>query len=247
MLLEGGNAIINKQGKPVISVIIVTYNAAATLQTCLNSIYSQTYPAIEIVVIDGASTDGTLIILQANNNRIHYWRSEPDAGIYDAMNKSLQYFTGDWVYFLGADDELFEGFSGLAYELKQPNTIYYGRVMSEGIPTFPVSAYTFAKIGICHQAMIYPKSVFEKYRFDTRYKISADYALNIQLFQSDEYHFEFKDHLVADFNDTGVSSLNVDTLFEHDRSTMVYQYFGVKIWLRFLFWQLKNRLKGKNS
>jgi len=246
MLLEGGNAKINKPGVPTASVVIVTYNAAATLQTCLDSIYSQTYPAIEIVVIDGASTDGTVAILQANNNLIHYWRSEPDAGIYDAMNKSIKYLTGHWVYFLGADDELFKGFSGLAQELKQPDTVYYGRVISEGIPTFPVSAYAFAKIGICHQAMIYPKSVFEKHRFDTRYNISADYALNIQLFQSAEYHFEFKDYLVANFNDTGVSSLNTDTAFEQDRSAMVYKYFGLKIWLRFLFWRLKNRLKSKN-
>lgn len=247
MLLEGGQAKIDKPGVPTVSIIIVTYNAAATLQTCLNSIYSQTYPAIEIVVIDGQSTDDTIAILQANNNRIYYWRSEPDAGIYDAMNKSLRYFTGDWVYFLGADDELFEGFSQLAYELKQSDTIYYGRVMSEGIPTFPVSAYNFAKIGICHQAMIYPKGVFEKYNFNTRYKISADYALNIQLFQSNEYHFEFKDHLVANFNNTGVSSLNIDTQFEQDRSVMVLKYFGLKIWLRFLFWRLKNRLKAGNK
>lgn len=247
MLLEGGNAKIASAGVPTVSVVIVTYNASATLQVCLDSIYRQAYPAIEIVVIDGASTDGTLTILQTNNHRIHYWRSEPDAGIYDAMNKSLKYFKGDWVYFLGADDELFEGFSALAQELQQPDTIYYGRVMSEGIPTFPVTAYNFVKIGICHQAMIYPKGVFEKHRFDTRYKISADYALNIQLFQSKDYHFEFKDHLVANFNDTGVSSLNVDEAFEHDRSAMVLKYFGLKIWLRFMFWRLKKRLKSSKA
>lgn len=243
MLLEGGNAKIGGQQVPTVSVIIVTYNAEQTLQACLDSIYRQTYPAIEIVIIDGQSTDGTIALLKANNDRIHYWRSEPDAGIYDAMNKSLKYFTGDWVYFLGADDTLLNNFTGLAHELKNPNTIYYGRVMTFGGPTFPVSTYNFSKIGICHQAMIYPKAVFNQHRFNTVYKISADYAFNIPLFEGKDFRFEFKDHLVANFNHTGVSSLNVDQAFEKDRSALVLKNFGVKIWLRFLFWRWKNRLK----
>lgn len=245
MLLQGGSAKIINPTVPTVSVIIVTYNAAQTLQACLDSIYRQSYLAIEIIVIDGQSTDGTIDILTANSPHIHYWRSEKDAGIYDAMNKSLKYFNGDWAYFLGADDTLLEGFSGLAYELKKSDTIYYGRVMTYGGPTFPVSAYQFTKIGICHQAMIYPRAVFEKHRFDTRYKISADYALNIPLFKGKDYHFKFIDQLVANFNHTGVSSLNIDKAFERDRSGMVLRHLGLSVWLRYMFWRLKSQLKGK--
>ncbi len=243
MLLQGGTAKIDHTNETTISVVIVTYNASATLQACLDSIYQQQYPAIEIVVVDGQSTDGTVDLLKANDQRIHYWRSEKDAGIYDAMNKALEYIKGAWVYFLGADDTLLPGFSGLAAELKDSSVIYYGRVQTFGGPTFPVNAYQFAKIGICHQAMIYPKSVFDHHRFDVRYRISADYAFNIPLFQGNDYHFEFRDHLVANFNHTGVSSLNTDTAFEADRSAMVLKHFGVKIWLRFLFWRAKRKKK----
>lgn len=232
-------------GLPKISIIIVTYNAAGTLQACLDSIYAQKYPAIELIVIDGQSTDGTVKILEENAARFAYWKSEKDAGIYDAMNKGLTHVTGGWVYFLGADDVLFADFTALAYELKDDKTIYYGRVMTLGGPTIPVNAYGFAKYGLCHQAMIYPKAVFDNRKFDTRYKISADYAFNLALFNSGEYSFVFKDHLVANFNQTGVSSTSVDKVFEADRSGIVRKYFGTKIWLRFLFWRLKQGLKTK--
>ncbi|WP_214071985.1 glycosyltransferase [Mucilaginibacter sp. dw_454] len=234
-----------KTNAPKISIVIVTYNVAHTLQACLDSIYQQKYPALEIVVIDGASTDGTTKILEQNTDRIAYWKSEKDAGIYDAMNKGTKHATGQWIYFLGADDVLFDDFTKLANELQDQHLIYYGRVMTLGGPTIPVNEYGFAKYGLCHQAMIYPKAVFDKYQFNTRYKISADYALNMELYNSGEYRFEFKDHLVANFNQTGVSSTSIDKDFEKDRGALVRKYFGNNIWLRFLFWRFKRNLKKK--
>lgn len=234
-----------KANTPKISVVIVTYNAATTLQACLNSIYDQQYPALEIVVIDGKSTDGTVKILEDNNDRIAYWKSEKDQGIYDAMNKGLKHITGDWVYFLGADDVLFADFTKLAYELQDDTVIYYGRVLTLGGPTIPVNEYGFAKYGLCHQAMIYPKTVFDKYRFNNRYPISADYALNMELYNCGNFRFEFKDYLVANFNQTGISSTSIDSAFEADRSALVRKYFGFKLWLRFLFWRFKRNLKGE--
>jgi glycosyltransferase involved in cell wall biosynthesis len=230
-----------------VSVLIVTYNASETLQACLNSIYRQKFPSIEIVVIDGKSTDGTVKILEENSNHIHYWKSEPDNGIYDAMNKAIKQATGNWIYFLGADDVLFDEFTNLAHELKENDTVYYGRVLTLGGPTIPVNAYSFAKYGICHQAMIYPKAVFEKNIFNTKYKISADYALNMSLFNSKAVHFTFKNHLIAKFNHTGVSSVSIDKAFEKDRAGLVFKYFGLKIWLRFLFWRLKRNSKPGNA
>ncbi|MFD0751512.1 glycosyltransferase family 2 protein [Mucilaginibacter calamicampi] len=230
---------------PKISIIIVTYNAASTLQACLDSIYRQKYAAIEIVVIDGESTDGTIDIIKQNAGSLGYWVSEKDAGIYDAMNKGLKHATGQWIYFLGADDILFDGFSDLAIELKDKKLIYYSRVMTLGGPTIPANAYDFAKYGLCHQAMIYPREVFEGREFDTRYPISADYAFNMALFNSGQFRFVFKDHLVANFNQTGVSSTSIDKVFEQDRSALVKKHFGSKIWLRFLFWRFKKGLKKK--
>ena len=90
---------------PEISIVIAVRNSAATLQRALDSVFEQTHPA-ELVVVDGASTDGTVEIIRRNDARIAYQRSEPDHGVYDAWNKALDHVTGEWILFLGGDDRL---------------------------------------------------------------------------------------------------------------------------------------------
>ena len=234
----------NTQSK--INVIIVTYNAAKTLQKCLDSIYSQQYPAIDIIIIDGKSTDETVQILQDNADRIAYWNSEKDSGIYDAMNKAIKHLTGDWVYFLGADDELLPEFSDMAHELNDPHVIYYGNVLSNGIKrSGEISPYYMAKGGIYHQAIIYPKAIFDKYQFNTKYKIAADYALNMQCYKDKAFNFVYKDHIIAKFNHLGVSGTQVDEPFEKDKTALILKNFGYKIGLRYTFRLLKASLKGR--
>jgi glycosyltransferase involved in cell wall biosynthesis len=231
-----------------INIVIVTYNAAKTLQACLNSIYKQQYPAIEIIIIDGQSTDGTIQLLQDNNQCITYWKSEKDSGIYDAMNKATKHLTGDWVYFLGADDELFPEFSDMAYELKDNKIIYYGNVLSDGKKrSGELSPYYMAKGGIYHQAIIYPRAVFNKYLFNTKYKIAADYALNMECYHDKTFRFLYKDHIIAKFNHTGISGTEVDAPFEKDKHLLILQNFEKKIWLRYMFRLFKASLKTKKS
>src|ERR1700749_1215379 len=213
-----------------ITIIIVTYNAAKYLQSCLDSIYAQQYPAIDIVVIDGKSTDGTADILQQNTAKIHFWVSEKDNGIYDAMNKALPHITGQWVYFLGADDELLPEFSKMAGELKDTNAIYYGNVLANGVKRSGlISSYYMAKGGIYHQAIIYPASVFNHYSYNTKYKIAADYALNMRLYRDKRYHFIYIDIIIANYNHTGISSQVVDEAFEKDKTGLILQNFELKI------------------
>mgnify|MGYP001260431427 CR=1 FL=1 len=92
--------------KPYISIVTATYNSVELLQRCLDSVASQTFRAIEHIVIDGASTDGTVEIIKANKEKIAYWVSEPDTGIYNAWNKAVSHIRGEWVLFLGSDDKL---------------------------------------------------------------------------------------------------------------------------------------------
>jgi glycosyltransferase involved in cell wall biosynthesis len=248
MLLEGGQAKINKHNLPVVSIIIVTYNAASTLQNCLDSIYSQSYSPIEIIVIDGRSTDDTTAILQANNQRIHYWRSEPDAGIYDAMNKALTYITGDWVYFLGADDELLPEFSTMAGALTHSDTIYYANVLSNGkIFWGEVSHYHIAKYGIYHQAVMYPKAVFNKYHYNTKYIIRADHVLNMQCANDDDFKLAYRNEVIAKYNHLGFSNATIDKNFEADQVALVFKYFSLKISLRIAYWKFKEKYIRKKS
>jgi glycosyltransferase involved in cell wall biosynthesis len=230
--------------KDKLSIIIVTYNAAATLQACLDSVFAQTYPNIELVVIDGDSSDGTQDILKANTTRITFWQSEPDKGIYDAMNKALEHITGDWVYFLGSDDELLPAFSSFAEELADKNTIYYANVMHKGVKRAgEVSAYYMAKVGIYHQSIIYPAAVFKGARYDTRYRVFADWAFNMQCFGRG-FYFQYKDYIIANYSHQGLSSHAVDDVFEKERAGLILKNFGLKIWLRYRFRRFKEKLKG---
>jgi GT2 family glycosyltransferase len=226
----------------MISIIIVTYNASATLQKCLDSIFCQKYPDIETIIIDGESSDNTVKILEKNATRITYWKSEKDEGIYDAMNKALKHITGQWVYFIGADDELLTGFSDMAEELNDPSAIYYANVFAEGSKRVgKLTSYQFAKFGSYHQAIIYPKTVFEKYKFDTRYKISADFALTLKLYGDKAFHFIYKDYVLANFNHTGISGTQIDIPFQKDKSGLILENFGLKTWIRYMIRKFKNK------
>ena len=89
---------------PKITEVTVCFNAAKTLEKTIQSVSSQMYDNIEFIIIDGASTDGTLAIIKKYDTKITLWVSEPDNGIYDAMNKGLKLATGDFLIFMGADD-----------------------------------------------------------------------------------------------------------------------------------------------
>ncbi|MBK9162171.1 MAG: glycosyltransferase [Nitrosomonadales bacterium] len=107
--IEGGLRTKNQlrqrtKGKPLIAVITVAFNGAATLECAILSVLQQTYDNVEHIIIDGGSTDGTTDILRKYDDRLDYWVSEKDAGIYDAMNKGLALASGDVVGFLNADD-----------------------------------------------------------------------------------------------------------------------------------------------
>ena len=89
---------------PRISVVIAVRDAVTVIGRSIDSVLAQDYPHVELIVIDGASTDGTQQVIEARADRIAYMVSEPDRGVYDAWNKALDRMTGDWACFLGADD-----------------------------------------------------------------------------------------------------------------------------------------------
>lgn len=179
---------------PLISVIVAVFNGSKSLQRCIDSVASQTYPNKELIVIDGGSTDGTVDILNSNDDKITYWESERDRGIYHAFNKALVYAKGDWVYFLGSDDYLWDvqSLSNIAQTLENiedPNVrLVYGKVaivlQSGDIlqlinkPWNQVKDLFLQGCYICHQGIFQHKSLFEKHgQFDESFLISGDYEL----------------------------------------------------------------------
>lgn len=124
---------------PLITVVTATFNCATTLTDCFCSVAGQDYARVEHIIIDGASTDGTQELIQAEaertGSRVSFWLSEPDAGIYDAWNKALVHIRGEWVIFVGADDVFVD--SGVLAkvavalsELPQDIRLCYGKLLS---------------------------------------------------------------------------------------------------------------------
>ena len=118
---------------PRISLIMAVRNGAATLPRALDSVAAQTYSNRELIVMDGASSDGTVGILRAHADTIAHWESAPDRGIYHAWNKALARATGDWIGFIGSDDFLWtpDALEKLAAGLPAPGSgirVAYGQI-----------------------------------------------------------------------------------------------------------------------
>jgi glycosyltransferase involved in cell wall biosynthesis len=243
-----------KRENTLISIIIATYNAGAQLQECLASIDEQAYDNIEILIIDGGSTDNTLEIVKNFNGRSITCVSERDKGIYDALNKGIKLAKGNWLYFMGSDDRLLPDFSVLASKLENPNTIYYGNTHEnydpENKPSFTIltgefSKYRLAKYCINHQAIIYPAKAFEKYSYDTKYKVFADYALNLALWGDNDFKREHHELMIVSYDMTGFSSLNVDITFKQEKAALIKKNLGWVVYLRFMLKKLKKRRRGE--
>ena len=179
---------------PKVTVIVAVRDGAATLERCLNSITSQTYPNTELIVLDGDSSDGSVDILKALERSLAFWESAPDRGIYHAWNKGLARATGDWVCFLGADDRFWQpdSLEGLIRRLPLPSPdaprVVYGRaaVLShggdvlryEGRPWEQARRDLAWSLPIPHPGMLHHRSLFETHGyFDESFLIVGDYEL----------------------------------------------------------------------
>ena len=215
--------------KPLISIITVVRNGAKTLDACIQSIIGQSYEGIEFIVIDGGSTDGTLDVLRHHHTRISFWVSESDKGIYDAMNKGVRHATGDRLLFLGCDDILSADLRMVAPLLTHANTIYYGDAYWLGRHQLYDGPFTTAKLArtnICHQAVFYPRAVFEKYAFNLRYSLQGDWELNMRCFSDPEFRFQYIPVQVSVYNDVqGSSSSRRDFELEEDYIALMWRHF----------------------
>ena len=197
---------------PLITIITVSYNAVRTIENTILSVLNQVYLDIEYIIIDGGSTDGTLDIIKKYQEKIAYWVSEPDKGIYDAMNKGIEKATGDYLFFLGADDILMENAIQKIFgdNLSTKFLMIYGNVMydNNNIVKSRVSYKTFLHNTIHHQATFYSRKLFDSFRYDTSVKITSDYELNLLVFLKEKNNTIYKDIIVSYCKDDGISRQN---------------------------------------
>lgn len=178
---------------PRLSIIIATWQAAATLERCLKSIIEQEFNDWELLLADGASTDGTVDLIAKHERYIAWWQSEKDAGIYDAWNQALPHARGEYVCFLGADDawadsgalaRIFAAVGSQHYDLVTSSGRFLDSATGKSL-TFG-SAWDYRRIGrrtvVCHPGLLQRRSLFQDYGlFDTQYRIAGDLDFLLRL------------------------------------------------------------------
>jgi glycosyltransferase involved in cell wall biosynthesis len=176
---------------PLISIIIATRNAERVLPRCLASLRTQTFRDFEVIVMDGASADGTVELLRQSGDIVTEWRSAKDGGIYGAWNKALPLAKGEWICFLGADDWLWDAgaLARLAPVLREAAPRYRvvysqvrqtdasGRLIEQlGEPWEDFKARFRSTTCLPHPGLMHHRSLFEQHGgFDERFQLGADY------------------------------------------------------------------------
>lgn len=223
---------------PKFSIITVTYNAGAVLEDTIQSVITQTYRNVEYIIVDGGSKDHTLDIINHYREHIHTLVSEPDKGLYDAMNKGIRLATGDYLCFLNAGDELHEDdtlqlmvHSITGTEL--PDVLYGETAIVDEEGHFlrmrRLSApenlnWKSFKDGmlVCHQAFFPRRELAEPY--DLRYRFSADFDWCIRIMKKS--HTLHNTHLtLIDYLNEGVTTRNHRASL-HERFRIMCRHYG---------------------
>ena len=228
---------------PKVTIIIPTYNVGELLSDALKSIVEQKYKNIEVIIVDAQSTDDTLTIIKNYSSKYSYIRyiSEKDNGLYDAMNKGIDKSTGEWLYFMGADDSLYNSNvikeiynSGLFNQEK----VIYGNVFIKGDNpwakdgTIYDGAFSLKKLlskNICQQAIFYPRHMVNRVGyFNNEYYVTADWDYNLRCFAHKD--FIYIDLVIANFKSGGISSMqdNFERSFLQYAEN-VFKYFKIDV------------------
>lgn len=219
--------------QPLFSVIIPTFNAHEKLIQTLDSIHAQNFEGVEILVQDGASTDGTRAFLQEQGDVA--WRSESDGGIYDAMNHAIERASGRFVMFLGAGDRLENGaLDALAAEVRKAGLgaplIVYGDAFWEARGQRlggAFSQFDLTTRNVCHQAMVFERALFERLElYSLRYSNCADWAWNIRAWGDADIEKRYVPLLIAHYQGGGQSESREDENFNADILALVQANFS---------------------
>ena len=201
---------------PFISIVTVSYNAVTTIEQTILSVLNQTYSNIEYIIIDGGSTDGTVDIIKKYTDKISYWVSESDKGIYNAMNKGIDCSTGDYILFCNADDTLYSSttIEECACFIDDFVDVLYGDLIfkygEQLIKKESKSSLDDFKkyMPLFHPATFVKRNLLLDYKFDESYRIAADYKLLYELYVNN-YTFKKIDLVVSIFNAVdGISNKN---------------------------------------
>lgn len=223
-----------------ISIITVCFNAANDLRKTIESVKNQTCKSLEYIVIDGGSRDDTLNIIKGSNDVINFWISEPDNGIYDAMNKGIKKATGEWLIFMNAGDvfvtdKVLEEFSE---KLSDNIDILRGNIVriydkfkavSQGITSQNPTLMDMISGSFHHQACLIRRKLFLNYGlYSTEYKLCSDWKFFFDCVVLHHVKTRYVNYTVAAFRMDGASSNNTQR-YENESKAYLVSLYGEEI------------------
>ncbi len=243
-----------KKSNPLISIITVVYNGEKYLDQTLQSVLHQKDEQIEYIVIDGGSTDGTIDIIKKYEDKIDYWVSERDDGIYDAMNKGVKIAKGEYIAFINADDWYEEGVLQEVADILQKHNnidILAGdiSIVDEDGKPIVVRKGSFEEYGknLHHQAIFVSSRHYKQLFFDTSYRLAADRDFIVKVMKTDPKIYKF-DRVIANFRQGGKGSDMIayqKELFLSNRQNIGYIFALKRVFLNLFGRTLFNIIGAK--
>jgi glycosyltransferase involved in cell wall biosynthesis len=239
------------QERPLVSIITVVFNGEKSIENTIVSVIHQSYQNVEYIICDGCSTDSTVDIIQRYDSKIDYWISEPDLGIYDAMNKGISLSQGKWILFLGSDDHLMNdgSINDLVSHASEELMVIYGNVVYNNGYTYKsrLDLRTAISNTLHHQASLYNSNLFTNFRYDTACKVYSDYELNL-LILIRGYQSYYVDRVISFCNTGGMTTKYkqiVNGELKYLRGKHIDKVSNLLISSLFWLWTTLAALKGK--
>ncbi|KAA6332082.1 putative glycosyltransferase [termite gut metagenome] len=231
---------MNHSLSPKFSIITVTYNARKVLGNTIRSVITQTYRNIEYIIIDGASKDGTVSLIEKYRPYIHTLVSEPDGGLYEAMNKGIAYATGDYLCFLNAgdsfhtEDTLQQMVRSISTAGHLPDVLYGKTALVDKKGNFlrmrrlsapeELTWKSFQQgMLVCHQAFFAKRSLVEPY--DLHYRFSADFDWCIRMMKKSQQIYNTR-LILIDYLDEGMTTQNRKASLQ-ERFHIMQKHYGL--------------------
>ena len=218
--------------KPLITIITVVYNGEQNLEETILSVINQTYDNIEFIIIDGASTDGTTDIIKKYEEKIDYWISEKDAGIFDAMNKGILKSQGDYINFMNSGDfftniDLINDIAKILND-EEIDFLYGHQNIADGnYSKIDIkNNIQFTYLTICHQVIFAKKNCFENNMFDLKYRWMCDYKWLLECFLRKGVKAKYTNKEICFVEPIPNAVTKNDRLKKlYERAAIGYQYF----------------------
>jgi glycosyltransferase involved in cell wall biosynthesis len=230
-------------GSPLVTVITVVRNAEGYIERTINSVVNQTYRNKEYLIVDGHSTDRTLDILRTYDQHLDYWMSEPDRGVYDAMNKGIDLATGTWLIFINAGDVFFDehALEKTVEQVSDGVELLYSDTWFHGTCSRLVHC-DHRKMRIIHQSLLYRKSLHKE---AGKYLVSRGVTISDYIFFNllTDRHWKKVGHVIARCDDRGISA-HSRTLYQKLAVDLIFQTEGrLSVALLLLFYPFYKILK----